>query len=243
MDENLTARLAALEDENASLAEANSEKRKKIEEFSQITEERRRRHDTPKEVSIAYDQMSLITLLSVVSKRVFDISKDVDFQFIFSKLFKIFCYSVSLVTTCIYTKQLKKISKTLSFVSCVIVVLLVCANSSAAREAITNPSFNRTINLIIDYVFLPFGTIKVIVQIITIFVAKRATSISSDYFKIAAFFSMVTALNLIAKGKFTDNTITMSLYKCLLYTSVVAIVMCFNEIEKKKQKVAKRESR
>ena len=123
-----------------------------------------------------------------------------------------------------------------------IVVLLVCANSSAAREAITNPSFNRTINLIIDYVFLPFGTIKVIVQIITIFVAKRATSISSDYFKIAAFFSMVTALNLIAKGKFTDNTITMSLYKCLLYTSVVLIVTFFNEIEKKKQKVAKRES-
>ena len=150
--------------------------------------------------------MSLITLLSVVSKRVFDISKDVDFQFIFSKLFKIFCYSVSLVTTCIYTKQLKKISKTLGFVACVIAVLLVCANSSAAREAITNPGFNRTINLIIDYVFLPFGTIKVIVQIITIFVAKRATSISSDYFKIAAFFSMVTALNLIAKGKFTDNT-------------------------------------
>jgi len=207
--------------------------RKKIEEFSQITEERIRRHDTPKEVSIAYDQMSLITLLSVVSKRVFDISKDVDFQFIFSKLFKIFCYSVSLVTTCIYTKQLKKISKTLGCVACVIVVLLVCANSSAAREAIANPSFNRTINLIIDYVFLPFGTIKVIVQIITIFIAKRATSISSDYFKIAAFFSMVTALNLIAKGKFTDNTITMSLYKCLLYTSVVVIVMFFNGIEKR----------
>ena len=140
---------------------------------------------------------------------------------------------MSLVTTCIYTKQLKKVSKTLGFVACVIVVLLVCANSSAAREAITNPSFNRTINLIIDYVFLPFGTIKVIVQIITIFVAKRATSISSDYFKIAAFFSMVTALNLIAKGKFTDNTITMSLYKCLLYTSVVVIVMFFNGIEKR----------
>lgn len=33
MDENLTARLAALEDENAALAEANSEKRKKIEEL------------------------------------------------------------------------------------------------------------------------------------------------------------------------------------------------------------------
>ena len=69
----------------------------KMAEFGKITEDRIKRNDTPKEVSIVYDQLTLITTLSVVSKRVFDVTKEVDFPFIFSKIFKIFCYSTSLV--------------------------------------------------------------------------------------------------------------------------------------------------
>lgn len=187
--------------------------------------------EKPKEVSIAYDQMTLICLLSVIAKRVFDINKETDFQFIISKVFKIICYSISLIVTCKFTKQIKKMSKTILTISFILCTLLAFAYTPNFHYfLIANPQIDKIICNIIDYVFLPFGTIKVIIQIITLLIAKKTTGISVNYFIIGAFFSTITSFNLISKENFYDNTITMSLYKCLLYLTMAFIAIIIEKI-------------
>ena len=198
------------------------------------TETRIKNNEKPKEVSIAYDEISAVGLSSVIGKRLFDLNKDVDCQFIISKLFKMVCYLISLTTTCIYTNQIKKIKVSLSFFSCVIITLLCLAYSGDFHNfLLNNPNVSFVVNKIIDCVFLPLGIVKVLIQIITIIVAKKTTGISRLYFTIATFFAVLTALNLIAKGNFYDTTITMSLCKACLYASVVLVAFLLNRIYKK----------
>ena len=117
---------------------------------------------------------------------------------------------------------------------------MVIANCNSLRNAIlSNATAEHTINFILDFFLLPFGTIKVFTQIITILQAKRAKSISTGYFSIATFFSIITSLNLIAKENFYDRTITMQLYKSCLYISVLVLCHLFNQLEKRKAKKVK----
>ena len=198
------------------------------------TETRIKNNEKPKEVSIAYDQISAVGLSSIICKRLFDIHKNVDCQFIISKLFKMVCYLISLTTTCVHTNQIKKIKISLSFFSCVIISLLCLSYSGSFHIFLVNhPNVSFCANKIIDFVFLPLGIVKVLIQIITIIVAKKTTGISCLYFTIATFFAILTALNLIAKGNFYDTTITMSLFKGSLYAAVVFVAFVLNKIYKK----------
>lgn len=209
----------------------------KIKIWQEETITRINNQEKPKEVSIAYDQMTLICLLSIIAKRVFDINKATDFQFIISKVFKIVCYSVSLIVTCQFTMQIKKMSKTILTIFFILAILLAFAYTPNFHYfLIANPKIDKVICNIIDYVFLPFGTIKVIIQIITLLIAKKTTGISINYFIIGAFFSTITSLNLISKENFYDNTITMSLYKCMLYLTMAFIAIIIEKINNKKYK-------
>ena len=60
--------------------------------------------------------------------------------------------------------------------------------------------------------------------------AKKSTGISTTYFTIGAFFTLITSCNLIAKGNFYDTTITMSLFKGCLYASVVVIAIVVKKL-------------
>ena len=202
-----------------------------FERWNAITLERIKNKEQPKEVSIAYDQISAFGLSAVVGKRIFDISKDVDFQFIVSKLFKMCCYLVSLSTTCKYTGQIQKLKKGLVFFSCLILALLCLAYTPTFHDfLIQNPKVSKVANFIMDYFFLPLGIVKVLVQIFTIIFAKKSTGISTTYFTIGAFFTLITSCNLIAKGNFYDTTITMSLFKGCLYASVVVIAIVVKKL-------------
>ena len=205
--------------------------RSAFEEWNNITLQRINNNEQPKEVSIAYDQISAFGLSAVVGKRIFDISKDVDFQFIVSKLFKMCCYLVSLSTTCKYTKQIQKLKKGLTFFICLVITLLCLAYTPAFHDfLIQHPNVSKVANFIIDCFFLPLGIVKVLVQIFTIIFAKKATGISTTYFTIGAFFTLITSCNLITKGNFHDTTITMSLFKGCLYASVVVVAIIIKKL-------------
>ena len=214
-----------------------SKKKKKIfQQWNAITQERINNNEQPKEVSIAYDQISAVGLTAVVGKRMFDISKDVDFQFIVSKLFKMCCYLISLSTTCKYSGQIQKLKKSLTFFICIIIALLCLSYTPAFHDfLLQNPKVSKVANFIMDYLFLPLGIVKVLVQIFTIIFAKKATGISTTYFTIGAFFTLITSCNLISKGNFYDTTITMSLFKGCLYASVVVIAFVIGKIYPSKQ--------
>ena len=212
-----------------------------IIEEQKETNARIKNKETPKEVSLLYDQMTIITLLSVISKRVLDVSKSTDFQFIFSKVFKIVCYSISLITTCIFTKQIKKIKKSLYVFYPILIAIICCAYSSGFHSILlSNKVMHDYLCFFIDYVCLPIGTIKIIIQITTLLVAKKTTGLSLNYFLMGSFFSLITALNLISKEYFYDNTITMSLYKSLLFLTM-AIFMVLIDVYYS-QKVLKKSS-
>ena len=204
--------------------------------FKQWNNESKKRinaKEQPKEVSIAYDQISAIGISGVISKRIFDISKDVDTNFVLSKLFKMVCYLISLSTTCKFNGQLNKLKKSLSFFICFIVFLLVLAYTPAFHEfLVKNPHISNIANKFIDFVILPLGISKVLVQIFTIIFAKKSTGISISYFLIGGFFTLITSCNLITKGNFTDTTITMSLFKGSLYFSVIFIAIFISKINK-----------
>ena len=213
----------------------------KIKIWQSETQNRISIGEKPKEVSVAYDQMTLISLTSVICKRVLDVTKDTDFQFIISKVFKIVCYSVSLITTCKFTKQIKKMSKSLLTIGFILSIILAFAYSSNFHYfLIANPQLDKFLCNIVDYILLPFGTIKVIIQIVTVLIVKKTTGISVNYFIVGGMFSTITAFNLIAKGNYHDNTITMSLYKGLLYLTMAIITIIIERlIEKKENKIIK----
>ena len=213
----------------------------RIKIWQSETQNRISNGEKPKEVSVAYDQMTMISLTSVICKRVLDITKETDFQFIISKVFKIVCYSVSLITTCKFTKQIKTMSKSLLTVGFVLSIILAFAYSSNFHYfLVANPHVDKFLCNIIDYIFLPFGTIKVIIQIVTVLIVKKTAGISVNYFIVGGFFSTITAFNLITKGNYNDNTITMSLYKGLLYLTMAIITIIIEHlIEKKVNKTTK----
>ena len=189
----------------------------KVSVWKKETEDRIANGDTPKEVSLAYDQMTLVSLSTIITKRVLDTTRATDFQFIISKVFKIVCYSISLITTCRFTGQMKKMSRTLTIVGLFLIFILSLAYSSSFHSfLVKNPDIDNILCKVIDYAILPIGTIKAIVQIITIALARKATAISINYFIIGCFFSIVTPFNLMVKGSFQDSTITMTLYKFFL---------------------------
>lgn len=207
---------------------------KQINEEQKETNMRIKNKETPKEVSLLYDQMTIITLLSVISKRVLDISKSTDFQFIFSKVFKIICYSVSLITTCFFTGQIKKIKKSLYIFYPILIFIICCAYSNGFHSILmSDEKIHTYLCFFIDYVCLPIGTIKIIIQIITLLVVKKTTGLSLNYFLMGSFFSLITALNLISKECFNDNTITMSLYKSLLFFTMAMLINFINFLNKK----------
>ena len=204
--------------------------------WNTITQARIKNKEQPREVSIAYDQISAVGLSAVVGKRMFDISKDVDFQFIVSKLFKMCCYLISLSTTCKYSGQIQKLKKSLTFFILVIFALLCLSYTPAFHEyLIKHPQISKVANFIMDYLFLPLGIVKVLVQIFTIIFAKKATGISTTYFTIGAFFTLITSCNLISKGNFYDTTITMSLFKGCLYASVIVITFIIGKLYPSRQ--------
>ena len=202
-----------------------------ISKWNTITAERIINKEQPKEVSIAYDQISAVGLSAVVSKRIFDISKDTDLQFIVSKLFKMFCYLISLSITCKYSKQMDKLKKSLVFFICIALLLLCLSYAKSFHELLLEKQqISKIANYIIDYVFFPLGIVKILIQIFTIIFAKKTTGISSAYFTISAFFTLITSCNLIVKGNFYDTTITVSLFKGLLYSLVMLIAIIINKL-------------
>ena len=79
-----------------------------------------------------------------------------------------------------------------------------------------------------------------IIQIVTVLIVKKTAGISVNYFIVGGFFSTITAFNLITKGNYNDNTITMSLYKGLLYLTMAIITIIIEHlIEKKVNKTTK----
>ena len=58
----------------------------KVSVWKKETEDRIANGDTPKEVSLAYDQMTLVSLSTIITKRVLDTTRATDFQFIISKV-------------------------------------------------------------------------------------------------------------------------------------------------------------
>ena len=210
----------------------------KVAIWKKETDDRIANGDTPKEVSLAYDQMTLVSLSTIITKRVLDTTRATDFQFIISKVFKIVCYSISLITTCKFTGQMKKMSRTLTIVGLFLVFILSLAYSTSFHDfLIKNPELDNILCKVIDYAILPIGTIKAIVQIITIILARKATAISINYFIIGCFFSIVTPFNLMVKGSFQDSTITMTLYKFFLYLTIVVLAIFFSYKESKQEKV------
>ena len=209
----------------------------KVSVWKKETEDRIANGDTPKEVSLAYDQMTLVSLSTIITKRVLDTTRATDFQFIISKVFKIVCYSISLITTCRFTGQMKKMSRTLTIVGLFLIFILSLAYSTSFHSfLVKNPDIDNILCKVIDFAILPIGTIKAIVQIITIILAKKATAISINYFIIGCFFSIVTPFNLMVKGSFQDSTITMTLYKFFLYLTIVFLALFFSYKENKKSK-------
>ena len=205
--------------------------RKIFEKLNLETIQRIEKHEQPKEVSIAYDQISAIGLSSVVCKRIFDITKNTDLQFIVSKLFKMCCYLVSLSITCKYSKQMQKLKKSLFFFSCLILSLICLSYSSLFHEyLVSHKIISDVVNFIIDHIFLPLGIVKILIQICTIIFAKKTTGVSTVYFTVSAFFMFVTAANLMVKENFYDTTITLSLLKCILYIFVTVVVAVINKI-------------
>ena len=201
-----------------------------LKKIKTLTDERISRKEQPKEVSIVYDQMSAIGMLSFAGKRIFDISRNADLQFIVSKLFKMLCYLISLSTTCKYTGQIKKLRKSITFFILVAIFLLCLAyNETFHAYLVQKPQISRVANYIIDYLFFPLGIVKILIQIFTIIFAKKTTGISVVYFLISAYFTVITSCNLIAKGNFCDTTITLSILKCFLYLSLIFIVMFINK--------------
>lgn len=209
----------------------------KVAVWKKETEDRIANGDTPKEVSLAYDQMTLVSLSTIITKRVLDTTRATDFQFIISKVFKIVCYSISLITTCKFTGQIKKMSRTLTIVSLFLIFILSLAYSTSFHSfLVKNQDIDNILCKVIDFAILPIGTIKAIVQIITIALARKATAISINYFIIGCFFSIVTPFNLMVKGSFQDSTITMTLYKFFLYLTIVFLALFFSYKENKKSK-------
>ena len=209
----------------------------KVSVWKKETEDRIANGDTPKEVSLAYDQMTLVSLSTIITKRVLDTTRATDFQFIISKVFKIVCYSISLITTCRFTGQMKKMSRTLTIVGLFLIFILSLAYSTSFHSfLVKNQDIDNILCKVIDFAILPIGTIKAIVQIITIILAKKATAISINYFIIGCFFSIVTPFNLMVKGSFQDSTITMTLYKFFLYLTIVFLALFFSYKENKKSK-------
>ena len=209
----------------------------KVSVWKKETEDRIANGDTPKEVSLAYDQMTLVSLSTIITKRVLDTTRATDFQFIISKVFKIVCYSISLITTCRFTGQMKKMSRTLTMVGLFLIFILSLAYSTSFHSfLVKNPNLDDILCKVIDYAILPIGTIKAIVQIITIVLARKATAISINYFIIGCFFSIVTPFNLMVKGSVQDSTITMTLYKFFLYLTIVFLALFFSYKENKKSK-------
>lgn len=202
-----------------------------INKWNTITAKRIANEERPKEVSIAYDQISAVGLLAVVSKRIFDISKDTDLQFIVSKLFKMCCYLISLSITCKYSKQIDKLKKSLIFFICIALILLCLSYAKSFHELLLEKQqISKIANYIIDYIFFPLGIVKILVQIFTIVFAKKTTGISSAYFTISAFFTLITSCNLIVKGNFYDTTITVSLFKGLLYSLVILVSIIISKL-------------
>lgn len=205
----------------------------KVSIWKKETEDRIANGDTPKEVSLAYDQMTIVSLSTIITKRVLDTTRATDFQFIISKVFKIVCYSVSLITTCKFTGQIKKASRTLIVAIIFLIMILSLAYSTSFHNfLVKNSDVDNILCKIIDYALLPIGTVKAIVQIITIALARKATAISINYFIIGCFFSIVTPLNLMVKGSYQDSTITMTLYKFFLYLTIVLLALFFSRHKK-----------
>ena len=181
--------------------------------------------------------MTLVSLSTIITKRVLDTTRATDFQFIISKVFKIVCYSISLITTCRFTGQMKKMSRTLTIVGLFLIFILSLAYSTSFHSfLVKNQDIDNILCKVIDFAILPIGTIKAIVQIITIILAKKATAISINYFIIGCFFSIVTPFNLMVKGSVQDSTITMTLYKFFLYLTIVFLALFFSYKENKKSK-------